>query len=140
MSTKAIWQRDPKEHSHKHPLPKAICNAIRPTFDALTTNKLFERCLHDSIQNSNESLNALAVFQLNDGATSTSDMLAECNIISGIDCRETLQSIDHERVNDAKIKSSEKAKERRKAIRNREKGFAEKFAEEEGPSYEAGLF
>ena len=47
------------EYSHKHPLPKAICNAIWPTFDSLSTNRLLERCLHGSTQNANESLNAL---------------------------------------------------------------------------------
>ena len=153
------YQRDiangTQEYCHKHPLPKAICKAIRPTFDALSANRLLERCLHGSTQNANESLNALiwqhapkelhsslatvetatylAVCQFNDGATSISNVLAEQNIISGIHCRETLRSIDHKRITDAKRKSSERAKERRKAIRNRKRGFADKFAEEEGP-------
>ena len=160
------YQRDiangTQEYCHKHPLPKAICKAIRPTFDALSTNRLLERCLHGSTQNANESLNALiwqhapkelhsslatvetatylAVCQFNDGATSISNVLAEQNIISGIHCREKLRSIDHKRITDAKRKSSEKAKERRKAIRNRKRGFADNFAEEEGPLYETGMF
>ena len=66
-----------------------------------------------------QTANYLAVCQLTDGATSISDVLAEQNIISDIHCRETLQSTDHERVKDAKRKSSHKAKEGRKVTRNR---------------------
>ena len=154
--------RGTKEYCHKHPLPKAICNTIRPIFEALSANKLLERCLHGNTQNANESLNALiwqrapkelhsslatvetatylAVCQFNDGASSLCNVLEEQNIIGGIHCRATLHSIDRERINSAKRKSSDKAKKRRKYIRNKRKGYAEKLVEEEGPSYEAGMF
>ncbi|KAK6188679.1 hypothetical protein SNE40_004810 [Patella caerulea] len=66
----AIWKHRAKDHSDcedwcpsksgqgnkdQHALPKFVCDEIKPIFEALSADKLLEKCAHGGTQNTNES-------------------------------------------------------------------------------------
>ena len=100
--------RGTSDYEHSHPLPKAVANTIRPTFEALSNEDLLKRCLHGGTQNQNEAINALiwqratkethsglavvelatflAVSYFNDGAISINLVLEDLGIPPGVHC------------------------------------------------------
>lgn len=46
-------------YQHKHFLPHAVLETIKPIYKDLSDIKFFEKCLHGSTQNQNESFNSL---------------------------------------------------------------------------------
>lgn len=44
-------------YQHKHSLPSAVIEAMRPVFRDLSEDKLLKKCLHGQTQNVNESFN-----------------------------------------------------------------------------------
>lgn len=149
-------------YHHDHPLPEAITEEIRPTFDALSAENLLEACLHGGTQNQNESFNALiwqrapkeyhsslptvelstylAVGHFNDGAQFMPTILEKLGIKPGQYCQAACKKFDKKRIKNAMYKSSDKVKKRRKTIRNKKKGYSDAQQEEEGPQYASGAF
>ena len=145
-----------------HPLAAAIAEEILPIFKALSSKELLAACLHGGTQNQNESFNALvwqratkethsslptvelatylAIGHFNDGAKTISSILEELQIDSGVHCRKAWKSLDKARIYHGSYCSSEKAKRRRRAIRNKKKGYSDNLEDAEGPQYEAGAF
>ncbi|GFX60473.1 uncharacterized protein TNCV_1181921 [Trichonephila clavipes] len=50
-------QLENKVYHHKHKLPVAVVEAIRPIFRNLSDPELLKKCLHENMQNPNESIN-----------------------------------------------------------------------------------
>lgn len=122
-------------YKHEHPLPKAVGNAILPTFEALSDEALLARCLHGGTQNQNEAINALiwqcatkethsglavveiatflAVSHLNNGANSINLVLQELGIEPGAHCTRACKKLDHDRIRHSRRKSTEGGKRRR---------------------------
>lgn len=46
-------------YSHKHNIPEAVMDVLKPVFKALSDQALLRKCLHGRTQNTNESLNQL---------------------------------------------------------------------------------
>eukprot|EP00112_Aurelia_sp_Birch-Aquarium-sp1_P008149 Seg1894.4 transcript_id=Seg1894.4/GoldUCD/mRNA.D3Y31 product="hypothetical protein" protein_id=Seg1894.4/GoldUCD/D3Y31 len=149
-------------HQHDHPLPAAVAEKIKDVFHALSEESLLSACLHGGTQNQNESFNGLiwqrapkithsglptvelatylAVGIFNDGAGSLLGVLEGLGIQPGVHCVNACKKLDRERLYHSVYKSSEKAKKRRRVIRNKKKGFAEALESAEGLQYEAGAF
>ena len=160
------FQRDiangTKDYRHKHPLPSAVADAIEPVFAALSSEDLLRACLHGGTQNQNESFNALiwqrctkqthsglptvkmsvylAIANFNDGASAIIKILQELGVEPRSFCKRTCRNLDLSRIYHSEVKGSEKAKKRRRTIRNKKKGFSDALEEAEGPQYEAGAF
>eukprot|EP00112_Aurelia_sp_Birch-Aquarium-sp1_P014509 Seg314.3 transcript_id=Seg314.3/GoldUCD/mRNA.D3Y31 product="hypothetical protein" protein_id=Seg314.3/GoldUCD/D3Y31 len=149
-------------YRHEHPLPVAVADEIRPTFEALSAELLLSACLHGGTQNQNEAFNALiwqrapkethaslptveiatylAIGIFNDGANTIMDVLEKLGLEPGLHCKAACEKIDRKRLFFAKVKSTEKAKARRRAIRNRKKGFSDALEDTEGLQYKSGAF
>ncbi len=154
-----VWMSDEcfrwKGYSHKPPIQTAVANEIKGIFEALTTEDLLASCLHSGMQDQNESFNTLiwqhvtkethsglksvelatflAVAKFNDGAGSICSVLDHLNIMPGHYYWVVCKKIDGLRVCHSVDYSTEKAKRRRRAIRNRKKGYAEALEENGGP-------
>ena len=149
--------------SYKHnPLPTAVANEIKATFVALSDDNLLNSCLHGGTQNQNECFNALiwqrapktshsglttvqlaaylAIGHFNDGCKTITSVLEEQGINPGYHCVKLCQKADKERLYQSVYKSTDRAKQRRRAIRNQKKGFSEQLEEKEGPQYQSGAF
>ena len=82
----------------------------------------------------------LAISHFNDGATALIFILEELGIDPGCHCIAACHKLDYNRVRNFIHKSSEKAKKRRKHLKNWKTGYSETLEASEGPSYEAGAF
>ena len=87
-----------------------------------------------------ETATYLAICHFNDGAKSIARVLDFLGIDPGYNCLKICKYLDQERLRHAQIKSSEKAKKRRKQIRNFKKGYSERQQEIEGEMYKPGGF
>lgn len=109
-----------ESYCHKHSLPYAVAEVIKPVYRDLSKPELLKRCLHGKTQNPNESLNnciwervpksvfvsllALnigvkdAVITFNDGSLARVLVLREMGITPGKNCWACLQRIDKERI------------------------------------------
>lgn len=160
------FQRDfakgTSDYKHSHSLPKAVANAILPTFQSLSDKDLLVRCLHGGTQNQNEAFNALiwqratkethsglaivelatflAVSNFNDGAISISLVLQELGIEPGVNCISANKKLDNNRLRNSNYKSLESTRKRRKQLRNFKKGYIDSLEAIEGVQYEAGAF
>ena len=160
------FQRDAangtNEYSHRHPLPAAVADALEPVFIALSSESLLQACTHGGTQNQHESFTALiwqrstkqthsglptvelsthlAIAHFNDGSSAIMKILEEMGIDPGRLCKRSCRKLDNSIIYYSFVKSSEKAKRRRKAIRNRKKGFSDALEEAEGPQYQSGAF
>ena len=154
--------KETSDYEHEHPLPKAVANAILPTFEALSDEALLARCLHWGTQNQNEAINALiwqratkethsglavvelarflAVSHFNDGANSINLVLQELGIEPGAHCMRACTKLDHDRIRHSRRKSTESGKRRRKQLRNFKKGYIDHLDALEDVQYEAGAF
>ena len=149
-------------YQHDHPLPVAVAEKIKDVFHALSEESLLSACLHGGTQNQNESFNGLiwqrapkvmhsglptvelatylAVGIFNDGSGTLLSILEELGIQPGVHCVRACKKLDRERLYHLVYKNSDRAKKRRRAIRNKKKGFAEALEVAEGLQYEAGAF
>ena len=160
------YQRDiankQSKYQHDNPLPIAVASAIQPVFEALSDESLLKACLHGGTQNQNEAFNSLiwqrapkrthsglptvqtalylAIGIFNDGGRTILDVLEELGIAPGNYCVSFYKQLDKRRLYHAAYKSSEKAKIRRKTLRNRKRGYFDKDHETEGAQYESGAF
>ena len=66
------------------------------------------------------------------------DVLEELGIVPGNYCVSFYKLLDNRQLYHAAYKSSEKAKTRRKTLRNRKRGYFNKDHETEGAKYESG--
>ena len=160
------FQRDvaqgTSDYRHNHPLPMAVANAIYPTFEALSEQSLLACCLHGGTQNQNEAINALiwqratkethsglavvelatflAVSHFNNGTISIILVLRNLGIDPGFHCIKACRKQDNNRIRHSRRNSSERAKKRRKQIRNFKKGYSDTLEAIEGQQYGAGAF
>lgn len=107
-------------YTHKHALPMAIMEAIKPIYRDLSQPSLLKKCVHGKTQNVNESLNNCiweripknvfvgvqtlrigvfdAVLSFNDGAMARTKVLNKMGIVVGSNCMKALRSIDNTRI------------------------------------------
>ncbi len=160
------FQRDvalgTNSYQHTHPLPEAVEQAIQSIFDALSSDALLDACLHGGTQNQNESFNGMiwqrapkvshsslktvqlatniAIGQFNDGYKTIISILHESGISPGRHCTSFCKNEDKDRMYMSIYKSTDRAKKRRRAIRNKKKGYADQLEHREGPQYQTGGF
>ena len=160
------FQRDmankTKSYKHKNSLPPAVAAEIKCIFEALSSDSLLMSCLHGQTQNQNESFNGLiwqrapktkhsalptvevasdlAVIVFNDGEESIGRVFNHMNIDPGFFFNRGCKDSCDRRLYFADYSSSEKAKKRRRTIRNKKKGYIEQLQEKEGPTYKTGAF
>ena len=149
-------------YQHLHPLPAAVADKLKSVFEALSNDRLLSSCLHGQTQNQNESYNALiwkrapkvshsslptvrlatflALSHFNDGCKTVAYVLEELGFEPGVHCLKAGRKEDIDRLELSVYKSTEKAKRRRRAIRNRKKGYSDELEEQEGPQYKSGGF
>ena len=145
-------------------IDKTVSDVIAPVFSLkdLGSEALLSKCLHGETQNVNESLNSLiwircpkwiyvgnsvlktavasAVICYNDGVQGTLPVLTKLGIEHGFFTADACQKGDICRVKQAKRKSINKVKQRRKTLRAVRKGFNDKNEQEGGVTYGSGAF
>ena len=153
---------DTNYYRHDDPLPAVVADEIKFVFDALSKESLLVLCLHGVTQNQNESFNGLiwqcgpkithsglhtvdlathlAIGIFHDGTKKIFNILKELGVEPGTLCRKLCTRIDEEGKYHATNKSTDKAKKRRKTIRNRKKGYSEVQKVREEVQYDAGAF
>ena len=157
------FQRDvaggTQDYKHKHPLPNAVENTIRPTFEALSDTDLLQRCLHGGTQNQNEAFNALiwqrarktthsglvvvelptflAISHFNDGTTTITMVLVEMGIKSGFHCFKANKKHDYSRLRHSQRKSTPAAKIGVNRFETGKREYTESLEAKEGQQYEA---
>ena len=82
----------------------------------------------------------LAIAHFNDGSSAIMNLTEEIGIDPRRFCKRSRKALDSSRICHSIVKSSDKAKTRRKAIRNGKKGFSDALEEAEGPQYQSGAF
>lgn len=156
------FQQDPESYVHKDGLPACIVSLIEPIYDDLSNPELLSKCMHGQTQNTNESFHRViwdrcmkevwvgrpvleqatysAVAHFNDGSVTIINILKELGLLPGFFTYKYSIHIDSKRLSDARRKSSEQGKQRRKVIRATKKGFMDKNKENEGETYSKGGF
>ena len=149
-------------YKEKPGLPSVIRDTIRPVFVSVSDDNLLQKCLHGKTQSNNESLNGLiwkhcpkdvfvgritlelgvasAVIAFNDGLSGIIEVFNKLNIKPRTFCKKYCGFKDEKRITQMDRKSSDSVKQRRKLLRAHCKGCQDKCEENEGVSYEAGLF
>ena len=122
-------------YNHRHSLPAAVMNTIKPTFRALADPKLLEKCLHGKTQNPNESLKFLiqqrspktgfvgskvlqiavydAALCFNSGYASRIDVLKELGITPGKFRMQIIRDVNKKKLAKAEMSMNELIKEAR---------------------------
>ena len=125
-------------------LPPVFRDELLPIFRRLSSPELLKSCAKGLTQNQNESLNNVvwskcskrvfiglhrfilavseAVTSFNDGAKSREDLLVKLNLECGVSAKKVLSIQNKLRLQNAKIKSTEKCRKRRQALRQLRKG------------------
>ena len=128
----------------------------------MSDDNLLQKCLHGKTQNNNESLNSLiwkrcpkdvfvdcvtlelgvasAVIAFNDGLSGIIEVFNKLNIKPGTFCEKYCGFKGEKRIIQMNRKSSDSVMQRRKKLQVHCKRFPDKCEENEGVSYEAGLF
>ena len=144
-------------YKEKPGLPSVIRDTIRPVFVSLSDDNLLQICLHGKTQNKNESLNGLiwkrcpkdvvvgrVTLELsvafNDGLSGIIELFNKLNIKPGTFNEKYCGFKDEKQITQMDRKSIYSLKQRRKKLRAHRKGFQDMCEENEGVSYEAGLF
>ena len=142
-------------------LTSVIKDTIRPVFVSLSDRNLLQKCLHGKTKKHNKSLNGLfwqlcpkdvfvgrvtlelgvasAVITFNDGFSGILEVFNKLNIKPGIFCENYCGVKNEKQITQMQTKLFHSAKQRHNKIR-RAQGFQDKCEENEGISYEAGLF
>lgn len=148
-----------EDYKHKHSLPPAVLEEIKPIFRDLSNENLLKRCTLGLTQNPNESFNSLvwkripktihvgfvtlklgvydAILAFNKGALGKADVLKHLGLKISDCCLKRLQTIDSHRIAAAEGKLKEGTRERRKRIRHEKKKLEDA---EEDPQYGPGMF
>ena len=146
-----------KEYKHKHSLPFAVMEAIKPVYRDLSNTDLLKKCLHGKTQNVNEGFNNIvwcrvpknvfvgyktlklgvsdAVITWNDGNIGRVKVLRALGMKSGENTMHALQSLDKLRIQKAEAAALQMTKEARKKRR-----MANQIPDEEEADYLAGGF
>lgn len=146
-------------YHHKHSLPNAVLETIKPVYKDLSDVNLLRKCLHGQTQNQNESFNNLiwerapktvfvghqtiwiavhdAVITFNNGAARRLLVLNEMGLKPGFNTERALCRIDNERVYHAQRAAQSSTKEARTTRRNAEK--QKESAREEADDYDPGM-
>lgn len=112
-----------KDYDHKHSLPAAVIDAIKPIFRDLSQPELLQKCLHGKTQNPNESVNNLiwsvipkrvfvgiktlhfgiydAIATYNQGNSVKCEVLKALGFPAGVNTVRALTNIDRERIRGA---------------------------------------
>lgn len=131
-------------YDHKHSLPEAVMNEIKPIFRDLCKDTLLKKCLHGKTQNLNECVNSViwtrlpktvfvqittlkfgvydAILCFNDGVTRKLDVLELLGIKSSGNTANSLVQIDKERIRKADIanlKCTKEARQKRRGTKRR---------------------
>ncbi|GFW08866.1 uncharacterized protein TNCV_993831 [Trichonephila clavipes] len=128
-------QLENKVYHHKHKLPVAVVEAIRPIFRDLSDPELLKKCLHGNTQNPNESINNViwsrvpkktfvhletlsfgtydAIASFNKGNATKLDILKKLNIEPGYYATCCMERLDKERITRARYANLQKTKEYR---------------------------
>ena len=126
-------------YSHKHMLPEAVLDVIKPIFRDLTDSQLLSKCLHGHTQNPNESFNHCiweripknvfvgietlkfgvldAVICFNNGTGARCEVFKKLGVEPGNNCVKALQNIDKLRVIEAEKDIQYLSKEARVKVR-----------------------
>ncbi|XP_049815206.1 uncharacterized protein LOC126262553 [Schistocerca nitens] len=149
-------------YTHKHSLPHAIMEVIKPIFGDLAAPELLKKCIHGKTQNLNESVNSViwsripktvfvgietlhfgvydAVTTFNDGNIVRCKVFRNMGMKIGSNMVRAMLALDKERLRaaDRAVESLEiQARvNRRRNKRKLEEGFAE---DEDNPSYGPGM-
>ncbi|GFU57111.1 uncharacterized protein TNCV_1779741 [Trichonephila clavipes] len=156
-------QLENKVYHHKHKLPVAVVEAIRPIFRDLSDPELLKNCLHGNTQNPNESINNViwsrvpkktfghletlsfgtydAIASFNKGNATKLDILKKLNIEPGYYATCCMERLDKERITRARYANLQKTKEVRKIKRlKRIIQESEVSKNAENLEYGAGMF
>ncbi|GFU34084.1 uncharacterized protein TNCV_3198931 [Trichonephila clavipes] len=123
-------QLENKVYHHKHKLPVAVVEAIRPIFRDLSDPELLKKCLHGNTQNPNESINNViwsrvpkktfvhletlsfgtydAIASFNKGNATKLDILKKLNIEPGYYATCCMERLDKERITRARYANLQK--------------------------------
>ena len=156
------YKRDEDQYKYKNGIPKSIVELIKPVFQDLIKTDLLSKCTRGLPQNVNECLNDLiwdrcpkstyveketvalatylAILKFNDGGISFLKIFSELDIVPCIFTSKGAQDCDNTRIRLSPKKSTEKGKERIKALRNLRKHYIDNIEDQEGATYEAGAF
>ncbi|GFX22940.1 uncharacterized protein TNCV_2086481 [Trichonephila clavipes] len=129
-------QLENKVYHHKHKLPVAVVEAIKPIFRDLSDPELLKKCLHGNTQNQMKALIMLfglvslkktfvhletlsfgtydAIASFNKGNTTKLDILKKLNIEPGYYATCCMERLDKERITRARYANLQKTKEVRK--------------------------
>lgn len=158
---KAKAQRRRRLYKHKEALPEVVQKAIKPVYDALSSDDLLKRCLGGYTQNSNESLNAkvwkiapkvspgslklvkiasnIAVSTFNDGAQAYLRTLQQLRMKVGINAYNYCNDENASRLKHARIAAIEATKDARIARRRRQNVLNEAQKTKENVLYGPGI-
>lgn len=154
-------QESNETYSHKHALPLAVMESIKPVFQDLSKPELLRKCLHGKTQNPNESLNHViwsrvpkttfvglkslrigvydAILTFNEGAMGKARVFQELAIQPGKNMVKALRQIDELRVAKAEKEAESVTKEARVKRRHRKRKREEEESKEDC-SYGPGEF
>lgn len=137
------YNKEKESYKHKHSLPEAVMNAIKPTFRCLADPELLKKCVHGKTQNVNESLNNMiwlrcpkisfcgsrvlsiavcdAVLCFNEGNSGRIKVLKKMGLEPGVYTVKILQELDEKRIAKAELDISQLEKESRIQKRSRKR-------------------
>lgn len=149
------------KYEHKHSLPSAVMQQIKPIFQDLTKEDLLKKCTHGKTQNPNESFNAViwtripktvyvgldtlrfgvydAVICFNDGVSARQQVLEHLGMKVGENTKQGFALIDTLRVKKAEDAMLAVAKLARVHNRNKRRSVDD-VEDPDDPLYGAGLF
>ena len=146
-----------------NPLAPAVVEAIKPVFDALSSEKLLQGCFRCLTQNQNESLHntvwrfvpkdqfhsktevevgiRLGILKFNVGITNMSKLVySACGIQHTNNMEKQFLKMDRVRVYASRKKAQETGKAKRKLKRQKHKRRIDAFRHKEGQTYKSGGF
>lgn len=146
---------------HKPPLQEKVQDAIKPVFEALSTNDLLERCTGGNTQNSNECLNSciwklapkhlhcgaktveiatyIGVSLFNEGYSALLHIMDTLGIAVGLEARNYAMLTDTVRISAAEKRMSDGARAAATSHRMDQITKLEHYEEEEGLLYGPGI-
>ena len=169
----AIWKHRNRDHvdcgawcpanngdldkANRHALPSFVIKAIKPVFDALSSDSLMLKCVHGGTQNPNESFHHLiwnrcpktvfvgrerlevavhdAVIVFNEGEVGRLSVFEKLGLLVGVHARAAFRTLDRKRVESAERQASMVQKARRK-----HRSLAATGEGPTGEAYQAGAF
>lgn len=146
---------------HKQPLSQKVQDAIKPVFEALSTDDLLNRCLGGNTQNSNESVNAciwklapkhlhcgaqtveiasyIAISLFNEGYTILLKIMNTLGIAIGLEINNFVKESDNKRITSAEVNMTDGARAAALAKKSEQLSKIQQFEVEEGLLYGPGI-